>query len=786
MANVVETIYRFRADRAATAEVLRDNSRIADTLAEIEQAATRVRGAYGELEQTGVRAAQARIEALRTEIRLAREQADIYGDVSRRLMPLAGLTTGLGGAALGGRLMIAADILDATEALQMMRAELPAFAAQLGVGRNELIALGAAGAALAASLVVVRELFGAISEASNRLKSTVTGQIDAYQRFRDFMTDATSESLKAEIEATMKRDLTDREYYQNILALRDRVQAALDEGRGLNLEGLAEGAIQLYEALGGNLTGLKDLNAALAEAQAAIESNRLYLNLLVGAYTEGATAANDLAQREREYRERAVAGLEAQMQRELAFQELIESGTSQQIEERLRAIDRERAALQRLEAELAPLASQSETAAQKLQEVRDRLAQLGLESQGLTQTVLPAVQSRERWGEMFGSIRESVQGVLQTVGQTAQRLQRGAEIIARYDQQAEQLQRDAAVERERIERQHQEKLSSLAEQHSERRVEIEREFAQRTAELERELEQSLAKMRSDYLREEQRRVEDFNRERARAERQHRVSILEAAARLDASAVLQEQRRYAEEERQAKEDFAVETQRRREELALREQQERESFQARLRQAQQAYNEQLRRENEQYRRSLAQQHSAYQAELRQLSSALNARLSANTTAMQKELAQLFGFQTYEYTAREQHYARLKQQLDRWLGSTVAVPAITTAAGRVATTATDALRGIFSTLGRVFDSGGYTPSGLVMTRAGEYVLEPHTVRMLEQGLGGPLTQQRVQQLVRTAQYGPVTIHQSFGDIGRYSPRQIESMVERAMINVFQQLGA
>ncbi|GIV82096.1 MAG: hypothetical protein KatS3mg051_1450 [Anaerolineae bacterium] len=786
MANVVETIYRFRADRAATAEVLRDNARIADTLADIERAAERVRGAYGELESTGVRAAQARIEALRTELRLAKEQADIYGDVGRRLIPLAGLTAGVGGAALSGRLMIAADILDSVEALKLMRAELPVFAAQLGIGRNELMALGAAGAALAVSLVAVKEVFGDIAEASNRVKGLVAGQIDAYRRFSDFMIDATSESLKAEIEAVMKRDLADREYYANIQALQARVQAALDEGRGLNLEGLAEGAIQLYEALGGNLTGLKDLNAALNEAAASIESNRLYLQLLVDAYTEGATAANDAAAREREYRERQIAGLEAQMQRELEFQRLRQTATSQQIEERLAAIEQERAALQRLEAELAPLAAESEAAAQRLQQTRDRLAELGLEAQGLQQTVLPAVRAMEQWRSGIEAMRSGVQGALQTVAQTAQRLRSGAEIIARADYEAEQIRAEAAAERERAEQQHQQRLMALHEQYATQRAEAERRYREQVVELERGLEESLSRLRADYLRDEQRRAEDFQRDRERAERQHRTSLLDAAARLDASAVLQEQRRYAEEERQAREEFEVETRRRAEELQLREEQEREAFRDRLEQAQRAYNEQLRREREQYQRSLAQQHAAFQAELRQLDSALRSKLAANQSAMQRELAQLFGFQNTEYTVREQHYARLKAQLDRWLAGTVAVPGITTTVGRVATTATGAMRDIFSALGRTFDAGGYTPGGPIYARQGEFVLAPSTTRALERGLGMPLTQQRVVQAVHRSNIGPITVHQSFGDIGRYSPRQIESMVERAMVRVFQQLGA
>lgn len=784
MANVVETIYRFRADRAAAAEVLRENERINESLEQIEKSSNRLRETYSDLETASVRTARARVDALQTELKLVREQADVYGTMSRRIMPLAGLTSGLGGAALSGRMMIAADILDAAEALTVFKAELPSFASQLGIGRRELVALGAAGAALAVELAVIKSMFSDLVKAAKNTTAVVSGQIDAYARFRDFMLTATSESLKAEIESVMKRDLAEREYYDNILELRNRVNAALETGQPLSLEGLAEGAIRLYEFLGGSATGLKELNAALAESRKNIESNRLYLQLLIDAYSEGATAANDAAQREQEYTERRIAGLEKEMQRELQIRQMIESGSIAQAEQRLEQIEQESELLRELESELAPLSANSETAAQKLQEVRDRLAELGLEASAINERVIPAIRFAEQWKNGIENFKSGVQSAIKSVADIAQRLQKGAEIIAKADQRELEIRAEFAAEREKIERQHNEKIRSLQEQSEQRQREFYERYVEQVAAAEEDLKKSLSKLQEDYNREELRRAEDFRRDQERAERQHKQNVLEAAARLDATAVWQEQQRYEEERRQAEEDFRIETQRRKEELQIQINQERAAFQERIAQARKAYEQQLRDEREQLQRSIAQQNAAYRAELQQLNSALQARLQSNQAEMQAELNSLLGFQNYEYTVRETHYAKLKAQLDRWFASQTAVPAIATAASRVASGIQTATRDAFSALGRLFDTGGYTPDGIIMARKGEFVLDPVTVRTLERGLGAPLTQSRIRNIANS--YGPITVQQTFGDIGRYSPSQIQSIVERSMLRVFQQLGA
>ncbi len=804
MANVVETIYRFRADRAASSEVLRDNARIADTLSDIEQAADRVRGAYSEMERTGVQAAQARVDALRKEVRLAKEQADIYGDVGRRLMPLAGLSAGVGGAALSGRLMLAADILDASEALKLLRAELPTMAAQLGIGRAELVALGAAGAALAASLVVVKNAFSGINEIANRASTALGGQIAGYQRYRDFIVNATKESLMAEIEATAKKDKVDRDYHENLIELRRRVNEAMEKGDTTSEE-LVQGLIDLAKesGLAGNVLsslgagGIKNFAAALNALDKEIENsskttdaNRVYFNLLTQAYMDGATATNDAAEAERKATDRKVAGLEATMQREMEFQRLRESATSDQVRERLRAIGQEQAALRTLEAELEPLAAKSETAAQKLRETRERLAELELEALGLSQSVLPAIQAMEKWRASIEAVRSSAQQALQTIAQMAQRFQSGAEIIAKSDWQAGQIRAEAAAEREKAEQKHQERLTALGDQFRERRQEAERAYQQQIVQMTAEFDLARTERRAEYEREEIRRTEDFQRERARRERQHRESLLDAASRLDARSILEQQRQFAREQREAKDDFDLETQRRKAEFSLRERQEKDAFKRRLDQAEAAFREQERRERAQYQRSIAQQNAAFQAELRQLSAALSARLASNHQAMQSELAQLFGFQNTEYTVREEHYRRLREQLTRYFGAMGMVGPtpgpVTGMATGAAGAVTGFARSVFAALGRVFDAGGYTPTGPIFARRGEFVLTPGTTRELERGFGGPLTQQRIVQSIRSSRIGPITVHQSFGDVGRYSPRQIEGMVERAMVKVFQQLGA
>lgn len=106
------------------------------------------------------------------------------------------------------------------------------------------------------------------------------------------------------------------------------------------------------------------------------------------------------------------------------------------------------------------------------------------------------------------------------------------------------------------------------------------EAAEREAELISDRDKRIAKIRAESNEKIAEQEADFQKERLRRERDHRDTLLDAAARLDAAAVFEEQKRFSRESKDADEDHKEKQTKERKQAQERIDQEKEAAQERL--------------------------------------------------------------------------------------------------------------------------------------------------------------------------------------------------------------
>src|SRR5690606_29401502 len=113
------------------------------------------------------------------------------------------------------------------------------------------------------------------------------------------------------------------------------------------------------------------------------------------------------------------------------------------------------------------------------------------------------------------------------------------------------------------------RISRMREDSADRIADFEEDHARKLADIREESAERLLKLEEDY-----------QRDRERASRQHLENLLNAAARLDAAAVLREQRAFALSQREAEENYRRRVADERENLDERIAQENEAHQRRV--------------------------------------------------------------------------------------------------------------------------------------------------------------------------------------------------------------
>lgn len=214
---------------------------------------------------------------------------------------------------------------------------------------------------------------------------------------------------------------------------------------------------------------------------------------------------------------------------------------------------------------------------------------------------------------------------------------------------------------------------------------IGRDAAEREGEWALDLDQRVGKIRRDSAERIAELEADYAKQRERRERDHRDRLMDAAARLDAAAVFEEQRNFARESKDADDDHKQRLAKERTQLAERVEQEndahlerveraRKADRRRIEEMQAALDEQQRREDEDrairkqrqaedHARQLADMAQAHQERLAQIDRQLAEERRAHHDAFQKRLEELGLYnEAWKQLQKAREEAALKS-FDKW---------------------------------------------------------------------------------------------------------------------------
>ncbi len=282
------------------------------------------------------------------------------------------------------------------------------------------------------------------------------------------------------------------------------------------------------------------------------------------------------------------------------------------------------------------------------------------------------------------------------------------------------------------------------------------------------------KTREDFYRQEQLRQVDFQKQQQRSEQDHRRNLQDAAARLDALAVLQEMRQHTTDKTRAQEDFKSETQRNKEEFARQEDLAKDNFRRQLDRQRSEFRVQQQQAKAQFNAQMQQAAQQYQLQLKQQSDSFRLQLQQQNAAM-------FGMEQRS----QQYWDTLSKQLQAFMAGT-AIPGgtntTTTYSGGTTvggTTTTVPVRQ------RALAGGGYANTG-DKTHSGEFVLTRNATSAMERLAGRPLTQGGVLAMVGAGGGFSPSLNMNFYGVGDKSPSQlkneIQPAVEGALINILR----
>jgi hypothetical protein len=617
---------------SATGEqnVARAMERAADSQEKVAENVERTTRVTRQLTDAQERQVRTQRELADTAIRAAREQSELVGDVASRTSQLSGALAGLG-AVGGGRLMIAADILDAAEAAQLLRAEFPSMIQQLVAMRGQLVLMGAAGGAAALAMLALKvhndelERERRVAEAA---REETARFVDGLVDFNRFVLGATTEDAQARIEeleqeaAALRR--TRDQIRLDIQEDRESIQRRLAE----QIPQTAESNRELFDAITDVIMGTEQIGDQFRELGVSGRAvNDVVIRFEESTFTLQESFANltgEIIDAENE-----IASIRDE------FPALAEDVTGF-----FRDVQQEGEGLVATFQNVASIAERTNQIETSAIQARER----NLDRQ---QAEL------ERRVEIEAELAEQQEATNQT-------LMAGALAISEFDQavtEAEQGLADQIAQRESA---FMEQRAKLITDSNDRMADIRAQGQQELVDLEAEHVQTMNELRADFQDEEGKRQRDFARDQLLDQEDHRDRLADAASRMDAIAILEEQRSFARDQRRAQEDFDAETQERREEHRQAMADERRDFQARRRQALQAMRERERDERTALAERLQEQRRAFVQELADLRSANATKLAEMRTQHDRELAQLLGFQTQETLLRKQHFNTLAGQI------------------------------------------------------------------------------------------------------------------------------
>lgn len=777
---------RFDSAADRTARNTKDLRRaVSDTASEIEQMQRAVKDADNTLQSADGMADYAR------RLRTMREQAQVYGDIESRTRAVTGAIGYIGGGAGTGferTANVGAEVLGAIEGLKLLKLELPGLKKQLlgsskatqtavkalqqfvpgmsEASAETAVMVGSLGA-MAAAGIAMSVAFGKLKEVLARNSKAVEEYMDVSRSYAEVIATGTKEDVLAAIDANRDRNAAIDIERQELLQLLDAYEETKN-GSGIltyALLELNEKASTLGDAVGIDIASIDDVKKRLEELDAEYDKNIALESKLVNALATGATSAADmkaqeeqLAQQREEASQAIVAHLDRQAQYRAQLAQREETWTRDQVTARMNALDRQRKALEEEQQALDFYNEQMNMSADvyqaKTQQLADAIAAIDQEAQDLTDSVMPAVKARE---EETARV-EAFESVLETTAQAAKDAATGMGKVGDALKDATQEAAKRARAATNLRASYAEKSAAIEQKRNIALVRDAEDWANKQTKALADHYRDMAKFDRDYYlkrqqaidalkktdvaanaervkalrvfnKEDLRRTEDHLLRLGEIERDTRAQVRDAAASLDARAVIaaqrqgkkqldDENRKYALEKKRRAEDFkdqlkALEAQRKERLEAARQaledlrrqhdEERRERIADFQRQQQDAAIERsikLQRQREDWAREDALRRQQFQQELAALNVYQNQRQSSELL----HFATLRNIASAGMSAVQQTFlAALNNIRNQAAGSGSGITVYGAGAG-----GSPGYRGGFSSFGGRFAAGGWPPSG------------------------------------------------------------------------------
>jgi hypothetical protein len=732
--NIIRTIFQFLNDKQETNQLLRDTKRVDDGLESNAENAEKVTDAYSDTERAAKKLAKANKEVAEAGIKAAKEQSELVGDVAGRTAQLSGAAAGLG--AIGGqRLMIAADIFDAAEAATLLRAEFPAMISQMGEMRGELLTMGAVGGGLA----LVTFASSKYNEMKDKEREKLEASREALAKYVDTLFNLNLLLLEGDAEG-LEDALSEAE--DTLAALRATRSDVEAEFNGIIED--TENAIRemMPDISDEQITRLSEAFLGLGEIPLFGEDARLFneLNFFQIASDEAARQARVLNEQ--------LGDLDTQIEDVQTNAET----TTGKIEELNAAMSKSSDAGDALDDAVFSFGSTGRLVANVFGDMVDNAIPLQAEMDAYNKIL----EEQEADALAAAAALFNLDQELENVGTSFEDIEKGAQAIADAEAARAKVIMDTEQSIVDVTAKGEAERADLITSTEREIADLQSDFAQDAADAERDYRDTIGEITRDFQQDSVQDLQDFQRDQRRAEEDHRDNLLDAAGRLDAVGILNEQRKFEKDQKRAKEDFDTEQKRRVKEFKIRLKDEEKAFKRERQQAERSYRERERDLRDSLNRQLADSRTAQNREIANLRGHQAQRLAEIDNALETELRALTGFTEEENMIRDEHYVQMLDQLQLFVDEANTIAAGLDAGGGGAVGA-PAMSNTPGAVGQFpLSSGLRSPSGIASPFASPLAMMPPVSRSQSSS-------------TRSAQ-----VTNNFSGMDRLTPGQIRNVVK------------
>lgn len=399
--------------------------------------------------------------------------------------------------------------------------------------------------------------------------------------------------------------------------------------------------------------------------------------------------------------------------------------------------------------------------------------------------------------------------------------------FAQFIQQLEQQEKQFLAERQRAIEAFNRQMAEAEADFREQQLLGEQEFLRASREAENSFHEEQKQSRVEFYRNEQKATEDFLLAQVRARQDHEYRLQDAAARLDALGVIQEQRQYSIDKQRAEEDFQRTRNQAKAEFKVQEKQREDNFKKQQAQAADQFRRQQTAAEQQFRKQQERERQHFNQQLADQAASYNAQRQMAIDQYRTQMNLQLQYQNWSESQIASYYGRLQAQLQAFIAGAQVPETVLdwdggqgdgggnntggnsgpgglgpgddgydprkdpelrrewrmeVQAGEFTGTFEQWLRQNGFTWPGMAGGGSTGQGGLRMTHPHEFMLTASTTSSLEQSLGGRLTQGGIAKLGRSGGGGGMNVTNVFNDVGKHSIGDLEGMVERVMTKLIK----